>query len=57
MADPHVDHLGVMAYTSAFQWLPKRPPPGDRLRVSWETDKYRKGVPVKEELILRKISL
>ena len=44
MADPAVDHLGVMAYTAAFQWLPSRAPPGQRLAVSWEsTDRYRKG--------------
>ncbi len=48
MSEPTVDHLGVMAYTAAFQWLPKRAPPGQRLTVSWESerDKYRKGVPV-----------
>ncbi len=46
MADPLVDHLGVMAYVSQYQWLPRRPPPGQRVSVTWETNICRKGEPV-----------
>lgn len=47
MADPSVDHLGVMAYLSEFQWLPSRAPPGQRLAVALENERYRKGDQVK----------
>ncbi|XP_035712922.1 filamin-A isoform X3 [Folsomia candida] len=46
MADPAVDHLGVMAYVSQYQWLPARPPPGQRVTVTWETNIFRKGDPI-----------
>jgi len=43
MADPSVDHLGVMSYIAGFQWLPPRAPPGQRVSISWENSLYRKG--------------
>jgi len=33
IADPNVEHLGVMAYAAYFQWVKPRMKPGDRLRV------------------------
>ncbi|XP_046654649.1 filamin-C-like isoform X2 [Daphnia pulicaria] len=33
MADPNVEHLGVMAYAAYFQWVKARPKPCDRLKI------------------------
>ncbi|KAK2719655.1 hypothetical protein QYM36_005214 [Artemia franciscana] len=45
MADPEVEHLGVMAYAAGFQWLKKKPPPGERLVVNIDTKKARVNQP------------
>ncbi|XP_059352458.1 filamin-B-like isoform X4 [Daphnia carinata] len=34
MADPNVEHLGVMAYAAYFQWVKARPKPCDRLKIT-----------------------
>lgn len=46
MADPNVEHLGVMAYAAYFQWVRARPKPGDRLRVTPEGKTVRVHNPV-----------
>lgn len=46
MADPNVEHLGVMAYAAYFQWVRARPKPGDRLRVIPEGKTVRVHNPV-----------
>lgn len=46
MADPHVEHLGVMAYAAYFQWIKARPKPADRLRVTPDAKTVRVHNPV-----------
>jgi len=41
MADEKVEHLGVMAYTAHFQWIPKRASPGNRVKISSEKHTMR----------------
>ncbi|CAG0919941.1 unnamed protein product, partial [Notodromas monacha] len=47
MADPHVNHLGPMAYVARFQWLTPRNTPGERIKVtsSVRTVKIHNQVP------------
>lgn len=46
MADPNVEHLGVMAYAAYFQWVKPRTMPCDRLRVIPEGKTVRVHNPV-----------
>ena len=34
LMDPHVEHLGVMAYVANFQWIPPRPPATTMAQIS-----------------------
>ncbi|XP_066909366.1 filamin-B-like [Halyomorpha halys] len=34
LLDPHVEHLGVMAYVANFQWIPPRPPATTMAQIS-----------------------
>ena len=47
MADPNVEHLGVMAYAAYFQWVKARMKPGDRLRIIPEGKTVRVHNPVR----------
>jgi len=47
MADPNVEHLGVMAYAAYFQWVKARMKPGDRLRITPEGKTVRVHNPVR----------
>ena len=49
MADPNVEHLGVMAYAAYFQWVKSRPKPCDRLRVIPEGKTVRVHNPVSDD--------
>lgn len=41
MADPNVEHLGVMAYAAYYQWVPPRMKPKDRLKVTHDSKTVR----------------
>lgn len=46
MADPNVEHLGVMAYAAYFQWVKARAKPCDRLKIIPEGKTVRVHNPV-----------
>lgn len=46
MANPDVEHLGIMAYTANLQWVTPRPPLSDSIAVHLETTSGRVGEPV-----------
>jgi len=41
MADPNVEHLGVMAYAAYYQWVTPRMKPKDRLKVTPDSKTVR----------------
>lgn len=46
MANPEVEHLGIMAYAAHLQWIPPRPPLSQMLTVHMESTSGRVGEPV-----------
>lgn len=46
MANPEVEHLGIMAYAAQLQWVPPRPPLSQMLTVHLESTSGRVGEPV-----------
>lgn len=46
MANPEVEHLGIMAYAANLQWVPPRPPLSQMLNVHMESTSGRVGEPV-----------
>lgn len=46
MANPEVEHLGIMAYAAHLQWVPPRPPLSDLVNVYLESTSGRVGEPV-----------
>ncbi len=52
MADPNVEHLGVMAYAAYFQWVKARPKPCDRLKIIPDGKTVRVHNPVRRSTIL-----
>lgn len=46
MANPEVEHLGIMAYAAHLQWIPPRPPLSQMLTVHLESTSGRVGEPV-----------
>lgn len=46
MANPEVEHLGIMAYAANLQWVPPRPPLASLLSVHLESTSGRVGEPV-----------
>ena len=48
IADPNVEHLGVMAYAAYFQWVKPRMKPCERLRVIPEGKTCRVNKPVSD---------
>lgn len=47
MANPDVEHLGIMAYATQLQWVPPRPPLSDMIAVHLESTSGRVGEPVR----------
>lgn len=47
MANPEVEHLGIMAYAANLQWVPPRPPLSQMLNVHLDSTSGRVGEPVK----------
>jgi len=47
IADPNVEHLGVMAYAAYFQWIRPRMKPCDRIRVVPDGKTCRVNTPVR----------
>ncbi|XP_055380209.1 filamin-A isoform X2 [Condylostylus longicornis] len=45
MANPEVEHLGIMAYAAHLQWVPPRPPLSDLINVYLESTSGRVGEP------------
>jgi len=43
MANPEVEHLGIMAYAAHLQWVPPRPPLSDLVTVYLESTSGRVG--------------
>lgn len=48
MANPEVEHLGIMAYAANLQWVPPRPPLSQMINVQMESSSGRVGEPVKQ---------
>lgn len=46
MANPEVEHLGIMAYAANLQWVPPRPPLASLLNILLESTSGRVGEPV-----------
>lgn len=46
MANPEVEHLGIMAYAANLQWVTPRPPLSHLLNVHLESSSGRVGEPV-----------
>lgn len=46
MANPEVEHLGIMAYAANLQWVPPRTPLSQLLSVHLESTSGRVGEPV-----------
>lgn len=46
MANPEVEHLGIMAYAANLQWVPPRPPLSQMINVQMESSSGRVGEPV-----------
>lgn len=43
MANPEVEHLGIMAYATHLQWVPPRPPLSNLISVFLESSSGRVG--------------
>lgn len=54
MANPEVEHLGIMAYAAHLQWVPPRPPLSDMINVLMESNSGRVGEPVNYQEIPKK---
>lgn len=52
MADPNVEHLGIMAYAAHFQWVPERPPLHDLINVQLNSTSGRVGEPTHFQVTL-----
>lgn len=50
MANPEVEHLGIMAYAAHLQWVPPRPPLSDMVNVYMESSSGRVGEPVSDKI-------
>lgn len=48
MANPEVEHLGIMAYAAQLQWVTPRAPLSDQVAVHLESSSGRVGEPVSE---------
>ncbi|XP_052841047.1 filamin-C isoform X2 [Drosophila gunungcola] len=59
MANPEVEHLGIMAYAAHLQWVPPRPPLSDLVTVYLESTSGRVGEPThfRVDVMSRDISL
>nr|XP_014086134.1 filamin-A isoform X5 [Bactrocera oleae] len=59
MANPEVEHLGIMAYAAHLQWVPPRPPLSDMINVLMESNSGRVGEPThfRIDVLSREISL
>ncbi|KRT80951.1 Actin binding protein, partial [Oryctes borbonicus] len=57
MADINVEHLGVMAYSAHYQWIPERPPLHDLINVRLESTSGRVGEPLQFQCVLLDPSL
>ncbi|XP_005177800.1 filamin-C isoform X2 [Musca domestica] len=59
MANPEVEHLGIMAYAAHLQWVPPRPPLSDMVNVFLESTSGRVGEPThfRIDILSRDISL
>ncbi|GAB0098238.1 filamin-C isoform X1 [Sergentomyia squamirostris] len=59
MANPEVEHLGIMAYAAHLQWVPPRPPLSNLIAVHLESTSGRVGDPThfRVELLTRDIEL
>ncbi|KAH8233348.1 hypothetical protein KR026_007226 [Drosophila bipectinata] len=59
MANPEVEHLGIMAYAAHLQWVPPRPPLSDLVNVYLESTSGRVGEPThfRIDVLSRDISL
>ncbi|XP_026836940.1 filamin-A isoform X2 [Drosophila erecta] len=59
MANPEVEHLGIMAYAAHLQWVPPRPPLSDLVSVYLESTSGRVGEPThfRIDVMSRDISL
>lgn len=47
MANPDVEHLGIMAYAAHLQWVTPRPPLSNLIAVHLESSSGRVGEPVR----------
>ncbi|XP_037956587.1 filamin-C isoform X2 [Teleopsis dalmanni] len=59
MANPEVEHLGIMAYAAHLQWVPPRPPLSDLVNVYMESNSGRVGEPThfRIDVMSREVSL
>ncbi|XP_032590388.1 filamin-A isoform X2 [Drosophila grimshawi] len=59
MANPEVEHLGIMAYAANLQWVTPRPPLSDSVNVYLESTSGRVGEPThfRIDVLSRDISL
>ncbi|KAL9919065.1 filamin-type immunoglobulin domains fbug isoform 2-T4 [Glossina fuscipes fuscipes] len=59
MANPEVEHLGIMAYAAHLQWVPPRPPLSDMINVLLESTSGRVGEQThfRVDILTREISL
>uniref|UniRef100_A0A1I8PB52 Calponin-homology (CH) domain-containing protein n=1 Tax=Stomoxys calcitrans TaxID=35570 RepID=A0A1I8PB52_STOCA len=59
MANPEVEHLGIMAYAAHLQWVPPRPPLSDLVNVYLESTSGRVGEPThfRVDILTRDISI
>ncbi|XP_043861830.1 filamin-A isoform X2 [Drosophila santomea] len=59
MANPEVEHLGIMAYAAHLQWVPPKPPLSDLVSVYLESTSGRVGEPThfRIDVMSRDISL
>lgn len=59
MANPEVEHLGIMAYAAHLQWVPPRPPLSNLIAVHLESTSGRVGEPThfRVELLTHDIEL
>ncbi|XP_030388027.1 filamin-B isoform X2 [Scaptodrosophila lebanonensis] len=59
MANPEVEHLGIMAYAAHLQWVPPRPPLSDLVNVYMESTSGRVGEPThfRIDVLSRDVSL
>ncbi|XP_054089626.1 filamin-C isoform X2 [Zeugodacus cucurbitae] len=59
MANPEVEHLGIMAYAAHLQWVPPRPPLSDMITVLMESNSGRVGEQThfRIDVVSREVSL